>query len=562
MSLALKTKHLLDYKNIAMLLWKYGRSDLVTKAGLKEYLPDDQPATPEETAQADHLAADLEKLGPTYIKLGQLLSTRPDIIPAAYTKALTRLQDKVEPFDFAEAQKIITDELGVRLSRAFQSIDPKPLAAASLGQVHKAVLRDGRHVVVKVQRPGIQERMIRDLEVLGEVAEFLDTHTDAGRRSDFCGLLAEFRKSLLRELDYRQEANNLQMLGKNLAAFARIVVPRPIEDYSTARVLTMEHMTGQKITALSPLVRTEIDGEGLAEELFKAYLQQILVDGFYHADPHPGNVFLTDDMRIALLDLGMAAQLPVNIQEDLLPMVLDLSEGRGDGPIQFALKHGERLDDFNEKEFRRRINELAAGHRDSPMKRLEIGSVMLEVRSIAADCAIRLPPDLAMIGKTLLNLDQIGWTLSPDFDPAASVRRNATALMQKRLWKSLAPGNLFVRALELKDFVQHLPNRVNRIMDAVANNELKVTVDAIDEKYLMTGLQKVANRITLGLILAAMIIGAALLMRIDTPFRLLGYPGLAIIFFLLAATGGCVLVYHILFKDEASVNKRTPRKPA
>jgi predicted unusual protein kinase regulating ubiquinone biosynthesis (AarF/ABC1/UbiB family) len=165
---------------------------------------------------------------------------------------------------------------------------------------------------------------------------------------------------------------------------------------------------------------------------------------------------------------------------------------------------------------------------------------------------MRLPPELALIGKTLLNLDQIGWTLAPDFDPSAAIRRHSAALMQKRLWKSLAPGNLFARALELKDFTQRLPGRVNRIMDAVANNELKLTVDAIDEKYLMTGIQKVANRITLGLILAALIVGAALLMRVDTSFRLFGYPGLAILFFLLAAGAGCILMFHILFHDEST----------
>jgi predicted unusual protein kinase regulating ubiquinone biosynthesis (AarF/ABC1/UbiB family) len=553
MALSLHPTHLKHYKDIAALLWKYGRSDLVKRTGLEEFIAEeDGAATPEQAAEACQLATDLEKLGPTYVKLGQLLSTRPDLLPAAYIDGLARLQDKVEPFDFAAVEKILADELGVRLSRAFQSIDPTPLAAASLGQVHKAILRDGRAVAVKVQRPGIRERMIEDLDVLEEVASFLDTHTDAGRRARFCAVLAEFRKMMLRELDYRQEAQNLVTMGRNLAEYPRLVVPQPIEDYSTSRVLTMEYMTGQKITALSPVVRLEVDGEGLAEELFKAYLQQILVDGFFHADPHPGNVFLTQDGRVALLDLGMAARLSPEVQEDLLPLVLDIAEGRSEGAVEFALKHGEKLDDFNEKEMRRRVGDLAARQKDMTLKRTEIGTLLLEIRRIAQECNLRLPPELALIGKTLLNLDQIGWTLAPEFDPAASIRKNAAALMQKRLWKTLAPGNLAARAMEMKDFVQRLPQRVNRIMDAVANNELKVTVDAIDEKYLMAGFQKVANRITVGLILAALIVGAALLMRVDTPFRLFGYPGLAIVFFLLAATGGVVLMWHILFHDESA----------
>jgi predicted unusual protein kinase regulating ubiquinone biosynthesis (AarF/ABC1/UbiB family) len=551
MTLTLSTSHVKQYKDIALLLWKYGRSDLVRKSGLEEHLPEDL-TDPETAAQAKDLATDLEKLGPTYVKLGQLLSTRPDLLPAPYIQALTRLQDHLEPFPFSEVEKIVAAELGVRLSRAFQEIDPKPLAAASIGQVHKAILRDGRQVVIKVQRPGIRERMVDDLDVLAEVAGFFDAHTENGRKADYSAILAEFRKMLLRELDYTQEAQNLHAMRRSLAGFPRIVVPQPVEDYSTSRVLTMEYITGQKITSLSPVVRTEIDGAALAEELFKAYLQQILVDGLFHADPHPGNVFLTQDSRIGLLDLGMAARLPSDLQEDLLPMLLDLSEGRSEGVIDFAFKHGERLDGFNEKEMRRRVGELVARRKDLTLERTQIGTLLLEVRATVQECSMRLPPELALIGKTLLNLDQIGWTLAPDFDPSAAIRRHSAALMQKRLWKSLAPGNLFARALELKDFTQRLPGRVNRIMDAVANNELKLTVDAIDEKYLMTGIQKVANRITLGLILAALIVGAALLMRVDTSFRLFGYPGLAILFFLLAAGAGCILMFHILFHDEST----------
>jgi len=517
MSLSLRPQHLKVYKDIALLLWKYGNSDLVKKSGLEGALAeDDVKASPEQAAEAGQLADDLEKLGPTYIKIGQLLSTRPDLIPSVYTVALKRLQDKVEPFPFAEAEKIIADELGVRLSRAFQEIDPKPLAAASLGQVHKAILRDGRIVAIKVQRPGIRERVIQDMDVLGEVAEFLDTHTDAGRRADFGSVLSEFRKMLLRELDYTQEARNLQTLHTNLKSFERILVPRPIEDYSTSRVLTMEYMSGSKITTLSPVVRIEVDGERLAEDLFHAYLQQILVDGFFHADPHPGNVFLTPDRHLALLDLGMAARLSPDFQEDLLPMVLDLAEGRNEGAVAFAGKHGIKLDDYDEKELSRRVGELAARNRDTTLARGQIGAQIMEVRAIAAECGMRLPPELALIGKTLLNLDEIGSTLAPNFDPSAAIRRHGSALMKDRLLKSLSPGNLFARALEMKDFAQKLPGRVNRIIDVVANNELKLTVDAIDEKYLMTGMQKVANRITLGLILASMITGAALLMRVET----------------------------------------------
>ncbi len=289
MGISLKPQHLKRYKDIVFLLIKYGRSDMLANTGLHETLgiePFDKALAPEP--RADELARDLEKMGPTFIKLGQLLSTRADFLPPAYIQSLTRLQDNIAPFSFEEIDAIVAHELGVRISKAFSHFDPKPLAAASLGQVHRAWLRDGRAVVVKVQRPGIREIIAEDLDALEDIAGFLDKHTEWGKRYRFVEMLDELRRSLWQELDYRQEARNLLTLNVNLKNFHRIVVPTAIEDFTTSRVLTMEYITGQKITALSPLARMELMGAELAEELFRAYLQQILVDGFFHADPHPG----------------------------------------------------------------------------------------------------------------------------------------------------------------------------------------------------------------------------------------------------------------------------------
>jgi ubiquinone biosynthesis protein len=321
MILSLKPKHLKRYKDIALLLIKHGRSDVVKHAGLHDAL--DMDVSPETTigeAKADELAQDLEKMGPTFIKLGQLLSTRADFLPPAYIHALTRLQDKIEPFPFEQVEAIVSGELGVRISKAFSEFQQKPLATASLGQVHRATMLDGRVVVVKVQRPGIREIIAEDMEVLGEIAGFLDKHTEWGKRYEFSKMLEELRRSVWRELDYRQEASNLATLGANLLEFPEIVVPAPIEAFTTSRVLTMEYISGTKITELSPLARLEFKGADLAEELFHAYLKQILVDGFFHADPHPGNVFLTDDHRIALLDLGMVGHITSQLQENLLQL--------------------------------------------------------------------------------------------------------------------------------------------------------------------------------------------------------------------------------------------------
>jgi predicted unusual protein kinase regulating ubiquinone biosynthesis (AarF/ABC1/UbiB family) len=555
MALSLKSEHLKRYRDIAALFMKYGRGDLVSGAGIEDLVQDARASTPGEAAKADDLAADLEKMGPTFIKLGQLLSTRADLLPMPYMDALARLQDNVGPFPYREVEAIITSELGVRLSKAFSEFDQEPLAAASLGQVHRAVLRNGRPVAVKVQRPGIRERMAEDLEALAEIAVFADTHTEMGKRFGFAVMLEEFRKTLLRELDYQAEARNLQTLAANLKDYDRIVVPLPVDDYTTSRVLTIDFVRGHKITKLNPVTRTEIDGAALAEDLFRAYLQQILVDGFVHADPHPGNVFLTDDNRIALLDLGMVARITPDMQEKLLRLLIAVSEGRADEAATVSIALGQIRQGFDEPGFRRDVADIVAQSQNARVGQIQVGRIVLMLARMSGERGIRVPPELTILGKTLLNLDQIGCTLDPDFDPNAAIRRHATELTGMRMRKSISPGNVFATLIEMKDFVEHLPRRVNRILDNVANNTLEVKVDAIDEKTLMEGFQKVANRITVGLILASLIVGAALLMRVETTFRILGYPALAMVCFLGAAGGGVWLVLEIVLADRKSLKE-------
>lgn len=552
MGISLNPQHLKRYQQIAWLLVKYGRSDLVKQSGLAQTLTSEDETSPKKEAKAEELAKDLEKLGPTFVKLGQLLSTRVDLLPAAYIDALTRLQDQVEPFPFDEVEKIVISELGVRISKAFSEFDPRPTASASLGQVHLARLRDGQRVAVKVQRPGIRDAVFSDIEALDELADFLDRHTEFGKRYQFGQMLEEFRKSLLRELDYRQEAHNLTTFHQNMAKYPRIIVPLPIDHYCTARVLTMQYVAGKKVTEMSPLARMEFDGNALAEEVFRAYLEQILVHGFFHADPHPGNVFITEDYRIALLDLGMVGRIMPRLQEDLLQLLLAIAEGRGEQAADIAIKIGDVVENFDEITFRRRIADVVATQKTATVAQMDVGRLVLEVTQISTASGIRVPPELTMLGKTLLNLDQVGRTLAPEFDPNASVRRNAAQILEQRLLKSLSPGNLFSGVLELKDLLQRLPSRLNKFLDALANNEFKVSVDAIDERKLMIGFQKVANRITVGLITAALILGAALLMRVQTQFRIWGYPGLAIVLFLGAVGFGIILLVDILFYDKSN----------
>jgi ubiquinone biosynthesis protein len=560
---ALSASRLKRYAGMARLFYKYGSRDLVSRAGLEEALRSDDERADEETSDAttgersvaERLAADLERLGPAYIKLGQLLSTRADLLPPEYLDALSRLQDRVEPFSFADVERIVEQELGVRLSKGFSSFDNVPIAAASLGQVHRAALRDGREVAVKVQRPEAREQVASDLAAFADVAEFLDRHTAAGRVASFGEIVEEFRKTILEELDYRREAHNLVTIKRNLRSFRRLVLPAPIDDYCTSRVLTMEFIAGTKITSLNPVARLDLDAVSLVESLFRAYLRQIILDGLFHADPHPGNVLVTPDGRLALIDLGMVSRISMARQEQLLKLLIAVAEGRGDQAADVAMTIGRRTEQFDRAAAEKAVIELVTRYQDATLAEVQVGAVMMQMSRIAGGHGLRLPTELTMLGKTLLNLDQVARTLAPDFNVQESIQRNAADLMQKRMRRSLSLGGMFSSLMELRAFAEALPGRLNRVFDAVSSNEFKLKMEVIDEGALIDGFQKVANRIALGLVLAALIVGAAMLMQVRTTFTIWGYPGLAMLLFLAAAAGGIWMAISILVHDRHQKRK-------
>jgi ubiquinone biosynthesis protein len=507
-----RARHAPGYVQIAKLLVKYGRRDLLQSAGL-EATWDDEPGAEEagDPARAEQLTADLEAMGPTYVKLGQLLSSRVDLLAPAYTSALARLQDDVEPFAFSEVEEIVTSELGVRLSRIFTSFDEIPIAAASLGQVHRATLRDGRDVVVKVQRPGVRQQVLEDMEVLASVTEKLDAHTDIGRRFGFADLLEQFRRSLMDELDYRREADNLQTVAQMLTDHPMIVVPSPHLDFTTGRVLTMDYVPGQKITSLGPLARVDQDLEPLADDLFAAYLEQVLVQGTFHADPHPGNVLLTPDGRLVLLDIGMMARLTPATKEKLVKLFLALADARPDEVSRISKTLGQQLPDFDAREFDRAVADIVGRSADASLSEQPIGALVLDLTRQAGECGLKMEPELVMLGKTLLNLDQVATALDPDFEPRDALKRHVADLMKSSMTTS--PASLLSSMLEAKEFIEELPGRVNRAFDAVGSGHFELRVNAFDEDEFLRGLHKLANVVATAVILASMILASALLAR-------------------------------------------------
>lgn len=550
--MAITSEKIDQYRKLLIFAIKYWNSELLQDTASNalgtetksEQEGESYDQTPEE------LVEDLKKMGPTYIKLGQLLSTRPDLLPDRYLKALSDLQDEVDPIPHDQVREIIENELGTTITKAFDEFDQQPMASASIGQVHMATLRSGKEVVVKVQRPGIRKNFLKDLETLEEIVDWAVEHTDSAQKFALDDLVKDLAGILTNELDYEKEARNLLRIHKNLRSYKRLAVPLPVSDYSTSRILTMELIDGQKVVSLSPVKQIEMDAGDLADEFVKAYLQQVMVDGFVHADPHPGNIHLTEDYKLALLDLGMVARISRKNREYLLRFMTALGENNGEKVANILIEMSTIRENANVGKFRKTVTQMVMQSQQATASEMKTGRLLMQMNQSAGQNGIKIPTELNILGKVLLNLDQIVSKLEPDFDMREAIRTHVWKLMENKMRDEIKPENFLSVVVETKKLAENLPERLNKITDQLANSEFSVKVDAIDEKRLTEGFQKVANRITLGLIIAATIMGAAMLMNIETEFTLLGYPGLAMIFFLIAATGGIGLVYHIIFKDE------------
>ncbi|PKR80284.1 ABC transporter [Brumimicrobium salinarum] len=530
---------------------KYWNSDVFSFPDGEILSAEKEEALKEFDHSPEELTEDLKKMGPTYVKLGQLLSTRPDLLPSHFMDALATLQDDVDAVDYKVIEDVFKEEIGKEISKVFTFFDPKPLASASIGQVHKAVLHSGETVAVKIQRPGIRKRFIEDLDTLMEISEKVEEFSEVARSYSFHNVIEELRYILLKELDYTLEAQNLTTLKKNMRTFKKLYVPAAFPDICSSRVLTMEYVDGVKITEVSKPNHAKIEFEPLVDELIKSYLTQIVIDGFAHADPHPGNVYFTNNHKIALMDLGMVVKFNDQMKENILKLMIGLSNYDGDRVSSVLLSmsvYDEKSVDI--QTFKKEINRKIQDSRNQKAKDLNTGRILIDVNQLAAKQGVKIPVDLNILGKILLNMDQIVATLTPEYDMQETVKSYAHHLMQKRIKSSLNQEYLMELLMEMRGLAKDLPFRINKFSENLAENRLKIKVDAIDQDRFTDAFQKVANRITAGIIVAALIIGAAMLVNIPSEWTVFGYPTFAFILFVFAALIGFYLVYQILFKDE------------
>jgi predicted unusual protein kinase regulating ubiquinone biosynthesis (AarF/ABC1/UbiB family) len=595
----LSPKHLPRLAAIVGLFTNYGLRDFAKRQGLLNVegsTPSggDHEGEGDGAAKAKAFRKRLVELGPAYIKLGQVLSTRPDLLPRPYIDELEHLQDDVPPMPFEQVEKTIEDELHARISKLFESFEAEPLGSASLGQVHAAVLRDGRSAVVKAQRPNLHEQLAEDIEFFRELATFLTEHTAAGSRIDLIGVVQQVERALVDELDYRTEARNAAAFRKALAGFPHILIPRVIDAYTTHKVLTTERIKGVKIDSIPPIARIEYDFAELAEEFAHAYLHQITDSGHFHADPHPGNVFIVlpgrdnprtpaeaaaddrrqqvrpgatalveseneakaaavtapprDDPKLALIDFGMTAHLTGTMRDHAVRLLLAMAENNGDAAAETLIEIGAPRVDFDRAAYIREVSALIANQANQTVEDTPAGVVLYEMITIAYREGLKLPAELTLLAKALFNLDAVTRSLDPNFNPTESIREYTSEIANKRAKREMSPRRLFQIAAETSDLFRSLPHRLDVLTQKMVADDFAVRVDTPQLGSLLLGLEKVANRIFTGLVLGGLLVASGLLMAYQ---RRLGMIG-----FVIAGVLGLWMVATILISDRSSRKRK------
>jgi ubiquinone biosynthesis protein len=538
--------HLGRFKDIVVTLFRYGFDDVVERLDLpgKIFFEKIRKVDRKMTTW-ERLRHMLDDLGPTYIKFGQIMSLRPDLIPNPLILELRKLQDEVAPVDYDAIRQVVENNLQRPITEIFSSFEEKPLAAASLAQVHRAVLRDeGQEVAVKVQRPRIRQVIQPDLYLLEIIAGQLNERMEAAQIYDLPNLVQEIKKTLLRELDFSREARHMKICRGNLADNKEVYIPQVHESYSTERVLTMELVHGTKMKDLTP--DQDVNREILAKQGLRLTIKQVLEDGFFHADPHPGNLIILKDNVLCLLDWGMVGRLTRRTRYELIDLINAVVDKDSERILGILVNLTQVDGDIISRRMEREILDILDIYHSLPIQELNLGQLLLDVSTMLRENRLKVPADLAIMIKALLTAEGTARQLYPELNVVEEAEPYVKKLAIER-WKPLVLWQDLRRNIyNLFSLQRQLPLRLSQIVEKIDRGELNIRFQHENLGGIRNTLENITNRLTFGIIIAALIVASSMIITTGVKPLLFGFPALGIIGYVVSGILGLWLIYNII----------------
>jgi ubiquinone biosynthesis protein len=539
------------YREIVGVLFRYGFGEVLGRMNITRYLRIGRRRpigveVVEKHSFYQRIRMALEELGPTFVKMGQVMSTRPFLIPIDLVIELTRLQDRVPPMDFETAKQIVESELGADLSAIFSEFDSEPLASASLSQVHRAVLVDGTEVAVKVQRPDIKKVIEADMEILKDLANLMERYIPESRQYDPSGLVSELAKTTRLEIDFINEARNIDIFRSNFQGDRSIFIPQVFWKQTTSRVLTMEFIRGVKISEQEELSKLGLDPEAICRNLGRIVFKQVFEDGFFHADPHPGNLFVLEGNVVAPVDYGMVGKLSQTAMEDISGTLVAAIDQDPRAVIRVLQNAGAVGDEVDLKLLEQDLTDYLYRYHKVPLRQINMREVTEDFFEVMHRYDIKVQSQFMLLVKALVTFEEVARLLDPDYDAATE----AAPYVRKLAMRKYRPGILLkdIRSIlaELRDFATLFPYELRRIFLKLKQGELSFDLQHRGLDRLINEMDRASNRLSMAMIVAAIIVGSSLIIRSDIGYMIFGFPLIGIIGYLFAGFLGVWLVIGIL----------------
>ncbi len=504
-------QHLRRYREIVFVFIKYGFGAIIDNIGIlkhinvrRKILKQTNDENIAKLSRGERLRLALEELGPTFIKMGQILSTRPDILPKDVIKELEKLQDKVPAFSFDEVKSVIQNEFGESLEEAYAEFEPTPLAAASIAQVHMALLWSGKTVVVKVQRPGIEKIIAQDMRILEDIAKFVDNHTKYGKLYNFTKMVEDFKKRLEEELDFRIEGENAEKFKKNFLKDKKVKIPSIIWTHTTRRVLTMEYIDGIPLNDFNAIDEAGLDRGAIARNLAKSVLNQILRDGFFHGDPHPGNIMVLGDGTIAFLDFGMVGSLSPERKRQFSKMLLGIVYKNSRMITESIIDLNAVTLNVNMKKLEKDINNLRDRYVEIPLEKLKVGEVLNGIFDLVFSYNIVIPNEFNMLAKSLITLEGIVEKLDPKISVLEVAKPIAKQLIPKMFSTQHMKEEIINATMDYSRLIKELPSFLLNFLRKTEEENYAIELKIRDLENLEKRVDKVFNRLSTSIILLAL----------------------------------------------------------